>query len=645
MNSKYCYDLEVFPNFFSATFINTADEKDKHVFLVFDTRNDIDKLLQFINSKPTYLIGYNNKRYDDLIINHIYNNSIDFSWGKISDITKNLYELSTKLIKTKDHWRDKDISELTKCKYYKSIDLMKILAFDKLKIGLKQVAVNLKWHLIQDLPIPYDSDVFDSQIKEIVRYNENDVLITKCLYTKLLPEIKLRAEIGSLYKLDLLNCSNSAIGDKLIVDMYSKETGQDYYDFKELRTNRTSIKVADILSPIIKFETIAMKEMFEYIKNYEILIEDKSTKKKKDKTVYKLIFNNKKYSIALGGLHSDNPPKIYSSTDKYEIKTADVASYYPRLVMNLKVCPEHLDKQAFANIASDVTIKRIEEKNKGNKIAADALKIVANSTLYGKLNFDHSFLKDAKCAYTVTMNGQLLLLMLIEKLESNGIECIAANTDGIECKVYDHQLETYNHICDWWMRLTKLDLEFDTYAKLIIRDINNYISITKSGKIKEKGTFVTKRSKMSLVDELRRSFNCPIVAEAIARYYLENIPVKDTITNHKDIYDFCKSQKAGSQFVIEHHYHTNDEYGLAVLKKDKLQKTNRYFVSNSGGTIMKKKENGSYTNIVSGYNITIFNEYYKSDNYNINYNYYIHQANEIINKVKNNQLVMFEDGL
>ena len=168
MKNKYIYDLEVFPNFFSSTFVNTKDSLDKRVFIVFDKTNQSGELHDFLRDSVEYLIGYNNKKYDDLILNYIIENSIDFSWGDSNEITKQLYGLSNLIIKTENYWQDKDLKRLTWANNFKSLDLMKILAFDKSKVGLKQCAVNLKWYKIQDLPHKYNEDVKTEEVEEIL---------------------------------------------------------------------------------------------------------------------------------------------------------------------------------------------------------------------------------------------------------------------------------------------------------------------------------------------------------------------------------------------------------------------------------------------------------------------------------------------
>lgn len=81
--------------------------------------------------------------------------------------------------------------------------------------------------------------------------------------------------------------------------------------------------------------------------------------------------------------------------------------------------------------------------------------------------------------------------MLCEDLMINipEIQMIQANTDGITVKIPRGYIDKYHVICDEWMKLTKWELEFAEYDRIVIRDVNNYIAIYTSGKTKCKGAF------------------------------------------------------------------------------------------------------------------------------------------------------------
>lgn len=127
-----------------------------------------------------------------------------------------------------------------------------------------------------------------------------------------------------------------------------------------------------------------------------------------------------------------------------------------------------------------------------------------------------------------------------------------------------------------------------------------------------------------------------IVPMALKEYFINGIPIKDTIMNHKDIYDFCLKMKVNSKSEGYYKYLVNGE-----IESIRLDRTTRYYISKTGGRLFKRFEDGKVIDVNSGYSATLFNKYEDKDNYNINYNFYIAEANKIKNSVENIQLSLF----
>lgn len=292
---------------------------------------------------------------------------------------------------------------------------------------------------------------------------------------------------------------------------------------------------------------------------------------------------------------------------------------------------------------------RIANKNLGTKlkkegkyddakpylIAADGLKIVANSGLFGKFGFD-GWLLDKQCVYQVTVNGQLMLIMLAEAFESNNIRPVSANTDGITSLVHLDNLNTYQDICTDWESKMKMTLEFANYAKYARTSVNDYIAVYDKWLISKDDVHDVKRKGDFVTDiAVNKGYSHPIVPIAIDKYFLHNIPVRQTIENHNNIYDFCMSVKTGDSYDKEFIQVINGE-----IVTNQLQKNVRYYVSKSGGGLTKKhKYTGQVSTMAKSTNIIPFNNYYEVDSfkdYDIDYDYYIRKAWEIINKCNGN---------
>lgn len=187
-----------------------------------------------------------------------------------------------------------------------------------------------------------------------------------------------------------------------------------------------------------------------------------------------LTINNKIYDFGLGGLHSRNKNEIYRADAETYLIDVDVASYYPSLMINYKFKPDFLsDKwlQTYAGIREE----RLKAKKDGNKIKANALKIVLNS-IYGKFNSIYFYAHDPKTAYSVTINGQLILLKLIEMFELAGMQVVSANTDGVTVFVKKRDYSTFKAIKSDWEKMFKLELEENYYSILCMDSVNDYFA-------------------------------------------------------------------------------------------------------------------------------------------------------------------------
>jgi hypothetical protein len=228
--------------------------------------------------------------------------------------------------------------------------------------------------------------------------------------------------------------------------------------------------------------------------------------------------------------------------------------------------------------------------------------------------------------------------------------------DGLELKIPRQYSDLYDSICKEWEGITKLVLEFDEYQKIVLRDVNAYIGVYTNGKVKKKGCFVDK-------PELWQDNSQLIVAKALEQYYVNGIPIEDTINNHKDILDFCKRAKMTKGNVLTERYVVDGTY-----EEKELSKTNRYYVSNKGSSLIKvlppldkKREDklkkicnqtnifdfiddievmdppNRETNLEAGYLCTIYNRHDNTkdiSDYDINKSYYISECYKIINTIE-----------
>ena len=176
---------------------------------------------------------------------------------------------------------------------------------------------------------------------------------------------------------------------------------------------------------------------------------------------------NSTYNMSMGGLHSMESSVGYRADENTIIADNDVASYYPRIILNQGLFPEHLG-EAFLEVYNTIVEKRLEAKKNGNKAVANSLKIVINGS-FGKFGNKWSTLYSPQLMLQVTLTGQLSLLMLIEMLEHFQIPCISGNTDGV-ISMYPKSLhERARGVIAMWEEITNFETE-ETHHSILGRD-------------------------------------------------------------------------------------------------------------------------------------------------------------------------------
>ncbi len=608
MKRIYIYDLEVFWNIFTATFID-KDSDDVRVFVIYKDRDDRQALFKFLDTEVQGLIGYNCNTYDYQILHYLRTHK--------GCSTKQLRTYSDRITSVNQGMMDVPEHMFT----IPHLDLFHALSLSvkSKRTGLKWCEFSMDFPNIEDMPEVKDEEDF---LEAVLYYNKNDVLATKALYHKYYYEIELRKTLTELENVNLVNSTEPNMAKKIFAKHLSEAMGISIQELKQLGTDRDDVDFNEIILPYIKFDTPVLQGVLNRFKQ-----EKYSTFESFD-----ISWGGLTHSFGVGGLHSFGSSGIYKSDEEYIIKTVDVKSYYPNLIIRNGFCPEHLPKDIFLSLYEGYYKKRINipKKDPQNYI----LKILLNS-LYGATNDKYNFVRDIKVTMQVTVNGQLILLMLAEKLSSIG-QILMCNTDGLEVKISRNKENEFVEICKAWEDITKLELEYDEYEFIVARDINNHLSKFTNGYTKCKGAFEFENI------PLHKNKSFSIIPRAVFNYFIHDIPVEDTIYNHKNIYDFCGGIRARS----------SDKRGAARFElysiqdgkvtNTKLSKTVRYFISKKGGTLYKLYANGTREHVeaplkkgrqIRDWKVTIFNRYYESDDYGLDMQFYIHKAHELINSI------------
>lgn len=633
------------------------------------------------NNKPIRydLYGFNNSNYDDMMIKSLlmcYN-----KFPKTKNLLTHLKNINNKIISLQNNkeelYADKELNIIRNYRLpYATIDVQQIFSLhsagvnvdkntgERQKFGksLKQTSINLKWYNLLDFVLPpveeeeyynyyvhnslyknltideinklklndFDRYISPEYIEPMLDYNKNDVFIV-CEIVRLFPdEIRLRYSISSAFGVNVLSSARANIADKLTAKFYSNISGLHKKQFEHLRTERDKLNFDKIIFPHIKFKTDELSKILDSMKKTKIY------KTNKSEFCEEITYHNTTYTLATGGIHSVDTPKIYESDEEFVYRHFDMTSYYPSIMISYDVYPEHLHQKSFTKMISFLKDTRVKCKHGGdinviegvpNKIAAEALKIVINS-IYGKLGSNLFFLFDRLAQMKVTINGQLMTMTLIEDLELNNIHVISANTDGIVVKLPRKEEERFKTITSKWCEINKMGADYEDYNLLIVRDVNNYLAVQTNGSIDFKGAFDPKQ----YLKDLKKGYDMPIVAKAVYEYFVNDVPIMETLYNHKDILDFCKTQNVGRQFEVVY-----DKIVDGKVTSIYSQRHVRFYVSTNG--VIIQKEHISLKNrskLAGGLPVKILNtlDDMSIEDREINYKYYYDEAYKIINPIK-----------
>ncbi len=622
-------DYETLVNCFIGVFIDYKDSNVKHLFVLHETRNDFQKLVEFLQRNVVQKerhISFNGLAFDAQISHYILEHHKKLALLPVNDIISSIYKFAQETIKKSDE--NKFHTYSPNQMKIKQIDVFKLNHWDnKAKMsGLKWIQYSMDWDNVEEMPHPHYQPVTDDHtLNSVINYCVNDVLSTKEVFKHSKEQIQLRKDLTEEYRIDLFSASEPRISKELFLHFLHEKLGWQKSEIKLLRTPRTHIVLGDCILPYITFKTPEFNKMLDYFRTKVIT----STK---DGFKYSMHYKGVKTDYGLGGIHGAANSGVYKAKAGWTIMTSDVVSYYPNLAIKNKWAPEHLPKEEFCSLYEWIfeERKKIPKSNPKNYV----YKIILNST-YGLTGDENSFLYDPKMTMQITVNGQLLLSKLYEMVSLAIPESVPLmqNTDGLEMIIPEDKKDVYMQVCQEWEYLTKLSLEHDEYSKMIIGDVNNYIAVYKNGKTKCKGRFEWEDLEKKKVAMFHKNKSFLIIPKAIYAYFVENKNPEKFLEENQNIFDYCGAVKAKSGWHFEER---SIEDGCLEVKK--LQKIVRYYVSNNGVKLVKCHNDGREIQAEAGQWLqTPINKIEKVsefDTYDINKKFYLENIYKEINQIE-----------
>jgi hypothetical protein len=612
------YDIETMKNFFSYTDIE-EDSETPTIFTISPWNNDVDKLVDYLQ-QPMMMVGFNNIGFDAVVLEHIVENRERYSSMPGHNVAYSIYifvqQFITKDDKDKPRSRSKNQLDLYLINHYNN---------KARRTSLKSLQVSMGWHNVQEMPIHHDTEITEDQVQDVLDYNLNDVLSTRKFYFLNAEKIEFRRAFSKLYKANFMNRPDVSIGEEIFLRYIKESSGLDKKALKERVKYDTAVYLEDCVIPYIRYQNFEFQELLSSIKRTVVTEETKFK--------HTVVFKGFHFHFGVGGIHGCTSPGKYEENDEYEIIDFDVKSYYPNIAITNNFHPKHIPQEVFINTYKKIFDDRVEAQQAGDDVVQAGLKLALNG-IFGKTGESTSAFFDRYYFYKITVNGQLLLTMLAETYMTNvqNLQLLQINTDGLTIRIHKDSIERVLEINRRFMKMTGLILEDSKYKLMIIRDVNNYLAVSTNGKVKKKGIFETEK-------DWHKDNSYLIVPKAVENYFVSRIPIKNTIFESRNIYDFFGRYKATRGWHAE--VHTVQE-GNKVIRN--LGKVMRFLPTTTGDSVYKQNADGRLNSLLAGgfaQECNYFEEKESWEDYQIDYNFFAYECKKIIDEIEPQQLTLF----
>jgi hypothetical protein len=575
------YDEESYPNVFTLA-AAPLDRDEWWLFECSHRRNDFPALFDTLTSGAwVRMYGFNSNGYDYPLLHHLC-----IEWQASGhtltgpEIADAAYAETGRLIEDTS-WDDRFKNHIWASEHLvEQCDLLQLHHFDNVNkmTSLKDLMFNLQCPDMSELPFKPGTILTDEEIETLIAYNINsDLWTTKRFAQESRGAIEFRERLIDKgdFGPECLSWNDVKIGEKFFIKGLEKAKPgiTRKVNGRKPQTHRGAIRLADVIVPYVDFERPELREVLGKLRDTTV---DGSNIK--GAYSYVVPLEGVDVTIGAGGIHGARDRYVASSTTERLIIDIDVTGYYPRVAIVNRFFPAHIG-EAFVDVYAEGADRREVVKHiPGMEAEAGGLKL-SNNGAFGKTGDGHSVLLDAKAFLGITINGQLLQSMLAEALlRVPGLKLLQLNTDGLTVDVGRAHLDMFHEVCTWWQRHTCLQLEFAEFDFLALRDVNNYLARTVSGKVKRKGAYDYEMVSGSIGGQKawNKDFSALVVAKAAEAAFLNDECPRDFIENHNVPYDFLIKKRVKGKDRLQDG-HTDESFGKLL----------RYYIAKEGAALVK----------------------------------------------------------
>lgn len=618
-NNVVCFKVFISSRMFICGMLDTETNHTKQIEISNDTPSNEDYIVETLHtlvkcfSYSKYIFcGYNNNHFDNAFINMIFDKLSFYKNAGVDNdfILKDFNDLKTLIL-------GDDIEPWKKYKYgnnFKSFDLMTMNFTKKERVSLSE----LKFSLGMDSIEGSSDAVLNESIRSCI---VNDLEAIRLLLNRSEKKIAYRININEKLNIGTLSLDDISLARKMFNMKYTEKTGCSISELAQKPT-ADSVNISDIILPFIKFKT-------DYLNNFLNKIKSKSISFTKPELEERFHCFCSDLSFGLGGIHSIETPKIYTSDESNCIVSIDAESMYPHFIVKHNIYPEFFGED-FVTIYHEFLKERIVAKHTGDIEKDNSLKRFLVS-IVGSFKNPNDPLYSPENFYKITINSQLILLMLAERLyDKFCINFIQWNTDGLFIKIRRNESFMMERIIDDFYTETKISFKVKYHESIYQLDVNNYFTTLAGWNIKNNNNNELIKYK-GMFDNNKKNYkavNASVITKAVIAFFLFNRPVDKTIRSTTNLNEFMFYSKVPAG--------TGVYYG-----NTKVSNTNRYYYSTNGFSLNKKDQFAQTATLISDLNkpVTLFNNSRVITN--IDYGYYISKAKALISRLQFVQLKMF----
>lgn len=455
------FDVEVFPNLFLVNWKRKGKE-NKVVRMINPKPSDIEELIKF------RLVGFNCRRYD----NHML-------YARLLGYTEEqLFNLSNKIINGGSRGSGYMFGEAYNISYTDIYDF----ASAGNKKSLKKLEIEMGIHH-QELGLPWDQPVPESEWVKVAEYCDNDVIATEAAFEYLSADWTARQILADLAEMSV-NDTTNALTTKIIFG--SDRKPQDEFLYRNL-----SEPVHELEPGVERFLKEACPDMM----------------KQRHGRAKSLLPYFPGYSYNAGvstykGEEVGEGGYVYAEPGMYtDVALLDIASMHPHSAIAECLFGVKFTKAFRDIVESRVSIKHeawdeletmlggklkpyIQKVRNGeltSKQLADALKTAINS-VYGltSASFENAFRDNRNIDNIVAKRGALFMIDLKEEVQKRGYTVAHIKTDSI--KIPNAKKDIIDFVMEFGKKYGYTFEHEATYSKMCLVNDAVYIARYKDGK-------------------------------------------------------------------------------------------------------------------------------------------------------------------